>query len=171
MTTNNKIFGGDFNCIGNSKIDKIGDNINRGKIGLVNLRNIINDFELFDVYRLLKPNDVNVTWHSKSTSCRLDRLYFSKCIKPFIKNCYNVPFSFSDHDSVIVSFTNDNAIKKGKGYWKFNSSISNDNVFAKIFREWFIDFSDGLDMCSEVWDYFKGNIKTFCIKYCKEKKK
>jgi hypothetical protein len=43
--------------------------------------------------------------------------------------------------------------------------------FLKMFREWFIDFSDGLDICSEVWDYFKGNIKTFCIKYCKEKKK
>ena len=99
MTTNNKIFGGDFNCIGNPKIDKIGGNINRGKIGFENLRNIINDFELFDVYRLFKPNDVNVTWHSKCTSCRLGRLYFSNCIKPLIKNCYNVPFSFSDHDS------------------------------------------------------------------------
>ena len=171
MTTNNKIFGGDFNCIGNPKIDKIGGNINRGKIGFENLRNIINDFELFDVYRLFKPNDVNVTWHSKCTSCRLDRLYFSNCIKPLIKNCYNVPFSFSDHDSVIVSFTNDSAIKKGKSYWKFNSSILNDNVFVKKFREWFIDFSDGLDICSEVWDYFKENIKTFCIKYCKEKNK
>jgi hypothetical protein len=62
MTTNNKIFGGDFNCIGNPKIDKIGGNINRGKIGFENLRNIINDFELFDVYRLFKPNDVNVTY-------------------------------------------------------------------------------------------------------------
>ena len=85
MTTNNKIFGGDFNCICNPKIDKIGGNINRGKIGYENLKNIIYDYELFDVFRFFKPNDVNVTWHSKNTSCRLDRLYFSKCIKPLIK--------------------------------------------------------------------------------------
>jgi hypothetical protein len=46
-----------------------------------------------------------------------------------------------------------------------------DNIFVKKFREWFIDFSDGLDICSEVWDYFKEYIKTFCTKYCKEKNK
>jgi hypothetical protein len=28
--------------------------------------------------------------------------------------------------------------------------------------EWFFEFSDGLDMCIEVWDYFKENIKDCC---------
>ena len=82
VKTINKIFGGDFNCICNPNIDKIDGNINRGKIGYENLKIIIYDFELFDVFKFFKPNDVNVTWRSKYTSCRLDRLYFSNCIKP-----------------------------------------------------------------------------------------
>jgi hypothetical protein len=37
------------------------------------------------------------------------------------------------------------------------------------FREWFTNLSDSLDICNDIWDYFKENIKTFCI--VKEKNK
>ena len=75
LTQNCKIFGGDFNCIMNPKIDKKGGNIDRGLECSDKIKNIVQDFYLFDVYRYLNPHKLNVTWNSKNVSCSLDRLY------------------------------------------------------------------------------------------------
>ena len=77
---------------------------------------------------------------------------------------------FFDHDGVFVSFINNINVKKGQGYWKLNSSVLKDKCFVDSFREWFTNFSDSLDICNDIWDYFKENIITFCIDYCKRKK-
>lgn len=68
-----------------------------------------------------------------------------------------------------MSINNVTEVKNGNGYWKLNNSILSDKLFCIKFREWCIEFSDGLDICIDVWDYFKENIKTFCIDYCKKK--
>jgi hypothetical protein len=64
---------------------------------------------------------------------------------------------------VFVSFINNINVKKGQGYWKLNSSVLKDKCFVDSFREWFTNFSDSLDICNDIWDYFKENIKTFSI--------
>jgi hypothetical protein len=53
LTKDCKIFGGDFNCIINSKLDKKGGNLDRGFVGTNQLKDIIYDFELFDVFFLI----------------------------------------------------------------------------------------------------------------------
>jgi hypothetical protein len=40
--------GGDFNCVLNTQLDKIGGNSSLGTKGSDNLRNIISDFKLTD---------------------------------------------------------------------------------------------------------------------------
>ena len=169
LTKDCKIFGGDFNCIINSKLDKKGGNFDRGFVGTNQLKDIIYDFELFDVFRYIEPNLNSYTWHSKNIACRLDRIYLSNCLKSFVRNCRHIPFAFSDHDGVFVSFINNINVKTGQGYWKLNSSVLKDKCFVDSFREWFTNFSDNLDICNDIWDYFKENIKTFCIDYCKRK--
>ena len=140
MSQNMKIIGGDFNCIDNPLIDKIGGNIERGTDGCIKIKNIVSDFELFDVYRFLFPNKLNVTWCTRDVSCRLDRVYLSKSLNTSVKSCINLPFDQSDHDGVFVSFKNNVEVKKGKGYWHFNNSVLNDNVFCMKFREFFSQF-------------------------------
>ena len=169
MCNYNKIFAGDFNCIDKPKIDKKGGNLERGTDGSDLIRNIVTDFELFDVYRFIEPNKVNVTWNSKNVSCRLDRIYLSSTLKNSIKYCRNCVFPYSDHDSVSISFVNNSDVKKGPGYWKFNNSILNDRAFVISFRKYFTELIDGLDICKDVWDFLKDQIKIFCINYCKKK--
>jgi hypothetical protein len=41
------------------------------------LKDIIYDFELFDVFRYIEPNLNSYTWHRKNIACRLDRIYLS----------------------------------------------------------------------------------------------
>ena len=171
MSKNMKILGGDFNCIDNPSIDKKGGNIEKGTYGCSKIKNIVTDFELFDVYRFLYPDKVNTTWYGKDVACRLDRIYLSSSLDNCIKSCDNFPFAYSDHDCVLVSFVNNTEVKKGNGYWHLNNSILNDNVFCIKFREWFINLTDGLDICLEMWDFFKEQIKEFCIDYCRKKNK
>ena len=171
MCNYNKIFAGDFNCIDNIKLDKIGGSDTYGTDGADLIKGIVTDFELFDVYRHVEPNKVNVTWSRKNVGCRLDRVYFSNSLKCNIKQCINYPFAYSDHDSVFCTFINNTDVKKGSGYWHFNNSVLNDRAFCISFREWFVTFIDGLDICIDVWDHIKRNIKTFVIDYCKKKNK
>ena len=170
LTQNCKIMVGYCNCVMNPKIDKKGGNLERGSIRSDKISQIVTDFELVDVYRHLNSTKFNVTWYSKNISCRLDRFYFSRALKPYIKQCFNLPFSFSYHDCIVSSFINSTEVKKGDGYWKLNASILNDKVFWDSFREWFIEFTNELDICIEMWDYFKETIKEVCISYGKKKK-
>jgi hypothetical protein len=55
LTKDCKKFWGDFNCIINSKLDKKGGNLDRGFVGTNQLKDIIYDFELFDVFRYIEP--------------------------------------------------------------------------------------------------------------------
>ena len=121
-----------------SKLDKKGGNLDRGFVGTNQLKDIIYDFELFDAFRYIEPNLNSYTWHRKNIACRLDRIYLSNCLKYFVRNCKDIPFAFSGHDGVFVSFINNINVKKGQGYWKLNSSVLKNKCFVVSgFREWF----------------------------------
>jgi len=55
------IFAGDFNCVLNRNIDKIGGNINKLQVGAKELKQLILEFNLLDVYRKLHPTQVSTT--------------------------------------------------------------------------------------------------------------
>ena len=83
MSNRRVIFGGDFNCILNSRYDKIGkgSNPNYGNVGSKELTNLCNDYILCDIFRHLHPHQFATTWHasaSKNIHTRLDRFYISK---------------------------------------------------------------------------------------------
>ncbi|CAG2245031.1 unnamed protein product [Mytilus edulis] len=53
--------------------------------------------------------------------------------------------------------------------WKLNNSILSDKLFVLSLENGLLNLVMVLDICIDVWDYFKENIKTFCIDYCKKK--
>jgi len=165
------ICAGDFNCIVQSKYDKIGGNENRGFVGSDILCNIMSDFKLLDVYRYLYPSVVSTTWHSKTISCRLDRFYVSHQIKNSIIECITYPSGSSDHDFVVLTVKVSDDIQRGKSYWKMNNSILRDEEFHKSFVSFFQILTEDVDISSEVWDVFKIDIKNFIISYCMKKQK
>ena len=62
VEVNNKIIiAGDFNCILN-EIDKKGGNIKLKENVVNNINEIIDTFELVDIWRLLNPNELRFTW-------------------------------------------------------------------------------------------------------------
>ena len=168
------ILGGDFNCVLNTQLDKIGGNPSLGTKGSDNLRNIISDFKLTDCFRFLYPNTIQTTWTGNTNvACRLDRIYISRNFCKDISFVKNIPFGHSDHDIVLVQFnvSNTNNITFGKSYWKFNNSLLQDKTFVKNFTKYWTELIDGIDFCLEMWDCFKEIIKKYTINYCKKKAK
>ena len=55
MTSKEIILGGDFNCIENLELDKMGGNLERASGGANNLLKLKNDFFLVDAFRNKYP--------------------------------------------------------------------------------------------------------------------
>lgn len=81
----NVILGGDFNCIYDSKIDKLGGNPERGTTGSNELTKLCQDFKLADAFRVLYPHRLCTTWHddTRGISTRLYHFYISDIFKLF----------------------------------------------------------------------------------------
>ena len=167
------IIGGDFNCILDTKYDKIGkgSNPNFGWVGSKELSTLCHDYNLTDVFRTLNPYRYATTWHSpasKDIHTRLDRFYVSKSVitDDIAFNFY--PVSFSDHDIFSFTFKNPSSAEFGTGYWKFNDNLLNDREFTDSFRTFYKYHTRNLDVSLKFWDNLKSKIKNFCILYCKK---
>lgn len=126
----NLIVAGDFNCVLNSNLDRIGNLTNYSDKSIHALRSLISNFKLIDTFRKLNPLSKSYTWHRISLdpsvpplASRLDRIYVSKNIADFILNSTIVNFTQSDHDAAILSITSNSLISYGAGYWKCNNSF------------------------------------------------
>lgn len=114
VTPKTIVLGGDFNCISNPKLDKIGGNANRGVDGWAELSTLLTDFRLKDVFRNKFPNQVAATWRSSQVSCRLDRMYLPTCQLDSVNFVKHIINSFSDHDLVLVSLSSWTGVETGK---------------------------------------------------------
>lgn len=56
------IIGRDFYCIVNTNSDKIGGKVTYGTTGNEQIQEIVKDFQLLDCYRILNPDNVNVSF-------------------------------------------------------------------------------------------------------------
>jgi len=68
----NIILGGDFNCVYDTSIDKVGGNPLHGTAGSHELRSLCKDFDLCDAYRFLHPRRLMTTWHGRGEIYLLD---------------------------------------------------------------------------------------------------
>ena len=123
------ILGGDFNCVENTILDKIGGNPLRPSLGGKECVKLRKDFKLADAFRKLYPNDKCFTFSNNNNNCpifsRLDRFYVSTNLMPLVLKVFVYPCVLSDHDFITMElkdFDNIN-FKYGPGYWKLNVSI------------------------------------------------
>lgn len=124
------IFGGDFYCIVNPNIDKIGGKVTYGTTGNEQIQEIVKDFHLLDCYRILNPDDVNVSFTFSKVGCRLDRFYVIKYICYDVV-CKNVPFDNTDHDAEYLNLNVTDDITFGSRYLIFNNSLLKEKTFVK----------------------------------------
>ena len=111
---------GDFNCVLNNKLDIV-----TGKphpVDTVKAFNVcVEDLELIDLWRKNNRNTKDYTF-SRIVARRLDFIFSSKLLLPYITECNILSSGHSDHRMVVckVEF---NHFKRGKGTYKMNSSL------------------------------------------------
>jgi hypothetical protein len=134
------IFGGDFNCIDNLSLDKVGGNSAVGNLSSEVIADLCQSHNLIDPFRCLYPNKPATTWTNSdgSIACRLDRFYTSCNLSNSLIDCVITPSANSDHSVVDVNLEFSKAEPDhGKGYWKCNVAVLTDPDFNDDFvRLW-----------------------------------
>ena len=168
------LFGGDFNCVDDLELDKMGGNRNRGNDGLVQLNNITHDFSLIDCFRKKYPHTKEFTWSSQGVSCRLDRFYISSFLNLDVNFVKHDMYTFSDHHMVCLTISPTNIPRNGRSYWKFNSTLLKDLDFIDYMKMFLTNNSHNIpddNSFLEWWDNFKQQIKSVIITFSKNKKR
>ena len=126
------IVGGDFNCIEDVNIDKWGGSPLYGEAGKIELINFLNNFNVTDIYRHVKPQGREITWRDKNgtVGCRLDRFYLPVNFLTGFTSCEILPCGFTDHYLVKTHCEIPDSLPRGKGVWKFNVSLLQHDCFC-----------------------------------------
>ena len=167
------IFGGDFNCTLNVNLDKKGGRPITHTHSVSKLQHIMDEFSLVDIWRLKNPSTLRYTWRSKEVQCRLDYFLISINLASQIKNCDISPGFKSDHSAISIQLVLNNH-QRGRGFWKFNASLLQDENYVTLVRETINNigetFVDKLNP-NVFWDFLKCKIRSLTIEYSIKKSK
>lgn len=162
----NIILTGDFNNT-LEKIDKTGNFTLCPS--QTQLKTLLQEFDLEDVWRLENPEENFFTHVHKATEtyARLDRAYTSTCIRQETKISHELN-SFSDHMFAVKVVRNFTKNMKGPGYWHFNNSLLEDetyqNEIKSLWKNW-QNSKNYFDNVSDWWEQGKKHIKDFTKMY------
>ena len=96
---------------------------------------------------------------------RIDKFYISSQLTPLVTQTDILPFSFSDHDLISLTFDL-NTQPRGEGYWHFNNSLLDDDIFTtEINRFWtkWLEKKNEFDTPLKWWDKGKIHFKNIAI--------
>jgi len=138
------------------------------------LNNIIENYNLIDIWRTVNPNERKFTWHSNTKPtifCRLDYFLISESLCNIIDTCNIKPGFMTDH-SIVELKLHEIQPERGIGYFKLNNSILLDTQYqTQIKQEITNTVQDNKDANpNTLWEIIKGNIRNTTIRYSSFKK-
>ena len=150
------LIGGDFNCIMNTRLNKLGGDPNPRQTAVFVLNTFNARYDLCDVWtgRNLSDNSFIRT--------RLD--FFLITTSAEIK-----PYAHSDHDCISLAFDFDK-IQRGPGFWHFNNELLTDALFEEEIEQFWAGWQEEFQNFPNPlkwWDTAKHNFKTIAIRRAK----
>ena len=172
------IIGGDFNTYLNDKLDKKGKVHNKNYEYTADIHNLMENCNLIDIWRVLNPDTKRFTWRGMTRSgqvhSRLDYFLISKHMIYDIHKCKIQPSLKSDHSILTVTFKFNYTVPRGRGFWKFNSSLLKDSKYVDLVNQQIekskIQYQN-LENKSLLWDIIKCDIRGITISYSSHKAK
>ena len=170
IDTDNNVFAGDWNMVLDKDIDKLGGQNSGKSRSVVKLSELINDYNLIDIWRLKNEKKKRYTWRQNKprVHCRLDYFLISHHIIDFV-----LPSILSDHSPVSIDLKFLEEPLKGSGHWKFNLSLLNDQEFKILLRQkmdrWKEEYKQ-MQNKNLKWELLKYEIRRYCMRYSKKKK-
>ena len=154
------MIGGDFNCA-DSPNDRSNKIVDRSSAKLANLKSSLH---LEDVWRHFNPNTIEYSYidpSGRGFNSRIDLWLGSRNIVSDTLTCVMRQAIFIE---VKVRHNT-----RGKGYWKMNNSVINDENYregiSKLFDDTLEEYGEHVPK-SVLCEYLKIKIKEFTISYC-----
>lgn len=109
---------------------------NRKKTSNQGIKNMIKKLKLVDIWRILNPNKQQYTWRRKNNAQSASRIDFflvnielrPKIIKTDIRPA---AIKYTDHQAISIKINLERG-NKGKGYFKLNNSILDEDKYEKL---------------------------------------
>ena len=131
---------------------------------------------LCDIYRVRSPQSRRYTWRCKTPLIqrRLDYFLISDQLQGQIEAIDIIPSVQSDHSTVRMRVNETQHCTKGRSYWKFNNSLTQDDAFVQELKNEIPKFySESSELADPVvkWDYLKYKVRQLVKKYSIDKAK
>ena len=152
----------------------MGGNIKLKKDTIKEIEKLKSDFDLLDIWRVRNPSFRKFSWRRTKpvTLRRLDYFLISSKLEQNILSCGFLSPIQSDHSPIYLKINPLNDIMRGPGYWKFNSSLTEDATYVSrmkdLIRDIVSSFSENDDPRIN-WEFLKYKIRQFTQIYSKEK--
>ena len=165
---------GDFNMVLDLENDRSGGNPSkRHTYGEAALTEIIECYELFDVWRSFNPRRNRYTWRTKDNQIRsrLDRIYAPQALNANVMSSFIRHFAFSDHDMCGMKMSLPGAAARGPGYWCLNTQFLEHEEYQERIRNFWLEWQEEKRDFEDIrlwWDCFKVYAKSISIQYAKE---
>ena len=169
------IIGGDFNCISNARLDKLGGNLNARQFAATTLLGICAQYNISDIWRDRHKDKRGFTWTGRHPTngtfirTRIDKFLISNSLCQFVLDATIKPFPHSDNDSVVLSLNFDQ-VKHGPGYWHFNNDLLSNVAFESQIQDFWDSWKTKLDNFDDPllwWDKAKCEFKRIAIRSAK----
>ena len=100
---------------------------------------MVASLDLVDIWRLLNKDMMRYTWRRGKQASRIDYFLIPFALVPRVLNCCIGDSLRSDH-SLVTLLIDNLQCSRGRGYWKFNVSLLNDDSFVDITRRFIKEF-------------------------------
>ena len=174
------VLGGDFNTILDVNLDSNGGNPSFKKKTYAKIVELIETFELCDIWRIRNPKTKRFTFRQNHFSGfiqrRLDYFFVSNTLQECIKNPDILASFATDHSPIVITYSKNKEFKRGKGLWKFNSSLCSNSEFTENMKNHIKSILDLLNKENitddqVIWEYLKYEIRKFSIQFSKKQAK
>ena len=157
---------GDFNCINDPRLDKVGGNVDRGTDGALELLGWTSAVDSIDIWRTLNPATVATTWRQGRIGTRIDKIFVPRSLRHGA-SADIVSFPMSDHDAVTCTVSL-SPVHIGKGYWKLNTSVLKRDDYILQIQHIIADLQRNMPRspAGQAWEIFKKRVKATSIRYC-----
>ena len=150
------IIGGDFNVVNNPNLDCSGGTP-KEKESIKFLNSICLNYDLIDIWRTRNPDRRLFSWKQKNplVQRRLDFWLISDVCQDEVEETNIKTAIRTDHSAITISFNSLDEQTRGPSYWKFNSSLVDDENYVSAINqkipEWLGEFEEVIDK-RVLWD-------------------
>lgn len=132
-----KLIGGDFNLSLDLNLDRKGAVTDHKTGSRWVVSQFMNDYDMVDIWRLYHPEECQYTWFRKEpevVASHLDFWLISGDLAPLCDSTGLLPCFVSDHLSIYITLKT-NQQERGKGVWKLNNSLLDDENYVKLISD------------------------------------